>query len=120
MSTTPVAAAAARALALVDLTSLDDGDTEASTRALCARAVTPHGPVAAVCIMPAWVAAAADALAGAPVRVATVANFPDGAADVEAARAATARAVADGGGRGRRRGALARLVGRGPTRSPSA
>jgi deoxyribose-phosphate aldolase len=93
---TPVAAAAGRALALVDLTSLDEGDTEASTRALCARAVTPHGPVAAVCVMPAWVAAAADALAGSPVRVATVANFPEGRPDVVAARAATAQAVADG------------------------
>jgi deoxyribose-phosphate aldolase len=94
--TTPVAAAAARALALVDLTSLEASDTDASTRALCARAITPHGAVAAVCVMPANVAAAAAALAGTPVRVATVANFPDGAADVEAARAATARAVADG------------------------
>ena len=40
---------------------------------------------------------------GSPVRVATVANFPDGADDVEAARAATAARGRRRRGRGRRR-----------------
>ena len=44
---------AARALALVDLTSLGEDDDEATVAALLERAVTPAGPVAAVCLWPA-------------------------------------------------------------------
>ncbi len=43
---------AARALALVDLTSLGEDDDEATVAALLERAVTPAGPVAAVCLWP--------------------------------------------------------------------
>ena len=46
----PAAVAARRALPLVDLTSLDDDDDERTIAALCGRAVTPAGPVAAVCV----------------------------------------------------------------------
>ena len=88
---------AARALALLDLTSLNDGDDEAAIAALCDRAVTPHGPVAAVCVWPRFVAQAVSALEGSGVRVAAVANFPEGAADVEGAVADTA-AILDAGG----------------------
>lgn len=66
---------AARALALVDLTNLNDGCTAADIDALCARAVTEHGHVAAVCVYPAFVAQAKAKLAGTPVKVATVVNF---------------------------------------------
>ena len=65
-------------IALLDLTSLGDDDTADDVRALCARAVTPHGPVAAVCVLPAFTGVAVRELAGTGVRVATVANFPDG------------------------------------------
>lgn len=74
-------------LRCLDLTSLNDGDTAESTAALCAKAQTAHGPVAAVCVWPRFVAQARAALP-ASIRVAAVANFPDGALDV-------ARAVAD-------------------------
>ena len=90
------AVAARRALPLVDLTSLDDGDDERTIAALCARAVTPAGPVAAVCVYPRFVAQARAALAGTPVRVATVANFPAGRPDAAAAALEVERAVADG------------------------
>lgn len=88
---------AARALALLDLTSLNDGDDSAAIDALCARAVTPHGPVAAVCVWPRFVAQAAAALKGTGIRVAAVANFPHGGADIEAA-VADAATILDAGG----------------------
>lgn len=88
---------AARSLALLDLTSLNDGDDEAAVAALCARAVTPHGPVAAVCVRPRFTAQAVAALDGTGVRVAAVANFPDGSADIEGAVAETAAIVEAGG-----------------------
>jgi deoxyribose-phosphate aldolase len=78
-----------QALACLDLTSLNDGDTEADIERLCAKAIGPagRGPVAAVCVWPRFVAQARAALPG-QIAVAAVANFPDGSAD-------TARAVAD-------------------------
>lgn len=89
------AQAARRALALVDLTSLEDDDTSERIAALCAQAVTPLGPVAAVCVYPRFVRQAAQALAG-DVRVATVANFPAGTADPEDAAREASAAVDDG------------------------
>ena len=58
------ATAAARALACLDLTNLDDGCDEAAITDLCRRARTPHGPVAAVCIWPDFVEQARAELAG--------------------------------------------------------
>ena len=89
--------AARRALGLLDLTSLGDDDTEEDVRALAARARTPHGDAAAVCVWPRFVPLAADLLAGSGVRVAAVANFPDGDGDIDAA-AATARGIMEAGG----------------------
>ena len=63
---------------------------------LCRRAVTPHGPVAAVCIWPAFVAQAKRELANTPVRVATVVNFPAGDDPLEETRAETREALSDG------------------------
>lgn len=88
---------AARALALLDLTSLNDGDDEAAVAALCARAVTPHGSVAAVCVWPQFVAQAVEALRESGVHVAAVANFPSGSGDIEGAVADTASIVKAGG-----------------------
>lgn len=87
---------AARALACLDLTDLDADCDAAAIAALCARALTPHGPVAAVCVWPAFVAQAKAALAGTPVRVATVVNFPAGTAPATAVAAETRAALADG------------------------
>lgn len=87
---------AARALALVDLTDLGEAATQDGARALCARAVTAHGPVAAVCLWPRFVATAKAALAGTGVKIATVVNFPAGGEDTRAVEAETAQAVADG------------------------
>ena len=70
-------------LSLMDLTSLNDADTAVTIAALCQRAITPIGHVAAVCIAPRHVRQAADLLAGTPVKVATVANFPQGDSELD-------------------------------------
>ncbi len=88
--------AARRALACLDLTNLDDACDAAAVAALCARAATPHGPVAAVCLWPRFTAQAKAALAGSPIRIATVVNFPAGTAPVADTEAEIARALADG------------------------
>lgn len=84
------------ALACLDLTSLNDGDDAAAIDALCARAVTPWGKAAAVCVWPRFVAQARAALPR-DVAVAAVANFPDGALNAERALADTRAIVAAGG-----------------------
>jgi deoxyribose-phosphate aldolase len=93
---TDLTVAAARAIACLDLTNLDDDCDAAAVEALCARADTPHGPVAAVCVWPAFVAQARAALAGSPVEIATVVNFPSGEAKIEATRTETREALAAG------------------------
>ncbi|WP_374676300.1 deoxyribose-phosphate aldolase [Ideonella sp.] len=87
---------ARQALACLDLTRLDDACTEADVDALCQRACTPFGPVAAVCVWPRFVARA-RARVPAAVRVAAVANFPAGGTDVAAVQAEVGR-IADAGG----------------------
>jgi deoxyribose-phosphate aldolase len=88
------AAAAARMLPLVDLTSLGDDDTEAAIEALCARAI--DAGVAAVCVWPRFVPLAKARLTRSEVRIATVANFPDGSDDLARAARETADAIAAG------------------------
>ncbi|WP_231379247.1 deoxyribose-phosphate aldolase [Candidatus Solirubrobacter pratensis] len=80
----------------MDLTSLNDDDTPERIDALCAQAVTPAGEVAAVCIYAPFVRQAVKALEGTGVRVATVANFPAGAPDPDAAAREADAAVNDG------------------------
>jgi deoxyribose-phosphate aldolase len=83
------------ALACLDLTSLNDGDREADVIALCSRAASAHSTPAALCV---WPHLARVAVQHAPrgVRVAAVANFPDGSTDIERALADTARIVQAG------------------------
>ena len=94
--TTDIKAAARTALACLDLTSLNDADTAADVEALCQRAQTSHGPVAAVCVWPRFVAQARAALP-ASIKVAAVANFPDGSLDVQRALADVAEIAQAGG-----------------------
>ncbi|MEO7106910.1 MAG: deoxyribose-phosphate aldolase [Rhodoferax sp.] len=77
----PMADAARLALQCLDLTSLNDGDTPADIEALCQRAQSRFGPVAAVCVWPRFVPQA-RALLPASIHVAAVANFPTGALDI--------------------------------------
>ncbi|WP_306260344.1 deoxyribose-phosphate aldolase [Pararhizobium sp. IMCC21322] len=80
----------------LDLTNLNDDCDSAAIAALCAKAQTPHGNVAAVCIYPRFVAEAKDHLSGTGIKVVTVVNFPDGGEDTVAVEAATRQALADG------------------------
>lgn len=84
------------ALACLDLTSLNDGDDERAIEALCARAVTRWGAVAAACVRPRFVEQARAALPR-EVAVAAVANFPLGALDARLAVADTLAIVEAGG-----------------------
>ncbi len=88
---------AQRALTLMDLTSLEDNDTDAKIQQLCANAVTPFGHTAAVCVYPRFIGVARNALGtDSPVHIATVTNFPQGGTDVDVAMRETESAVADG------------------------
>jgi deoxyribose-phosphate aldolase len=72
------------ALSCLDLTSLNDQDSEADITVLCQRAQSRFGPVAAVCVWPR-LAACARAQLPAHIAVAAVANFPTGSADIQSA-----------------------------------
>ncbi len=76
-----LAQAALQALRCLDLTSLNEADTAADIEQLCRRAQSPFGAVAAVCVWPRFVAQA-RALLPPEIRVAAVANFPDGSLDL--------------------------------------
>jgi len=89
-----------QALALLDLTRLEDDDSEAELRLFCRRADTPFGHPAAVCVYPAFVVAARRELEaigiGQRVAVATVANFPAGRPDPAGAATEVRQAIALG------------------------
>jgi deoxyribose-phosphate aldolase len=95
------------AIRMMDLTTLEGKDTPGKVRALSAKAIHPQPgdpsipSVAAVCVYPALIADAKDALRGSSVKVASVATgFPSGqtfrdikVAEVKAAVAAGADEV---------------------------
>ncbi len=88
-------AVAARALACLDLTNLNDDCTEADIEALCARAQTGHGNTAAVCVWPRFVNVADSARSGTDIKVATVVNFPSGDEALDDVLAMTQQALAE-------------------------
>lgn len=73
----------ARVLSLLDLTSLHTDDTLTSLQAFAAKAISPQGHVAAVCVLPQVAKGMVDQFAGTKVHVATVANFPEGRSSLE-------------------------------------
>ncbi|MBP0618036.1 deoxyribose-phosphate aldolase [Jiella mangrovi] len=82
-------------IARLDLTNLNDDCSEADVAALIEKAETPSGPVAAICIWPAFVGFARRELS-ARIKVATVVNFPLGGSDIDATLLETQKAVQDG------------------------
>lgn len=102
-----------RAMTCIDLTTLDGADTRGNVNRLCAKARLPLRPdiarslqakdltVGAVCVYPALVREAVEALEGSGIPVASVAaGFPDGLtpletriAEVERAREAGAQEI---------------------------
>ncbi len=92
--------AALTALQLMDLTTLNDNDSDAKVIALCEQAVTPVGHTAAICIYPRFIPIARKTLGelgvAGQVKIATVTNFPHGNDDIDIAVAETRAAVAYG------------------------
>lgn len=92
-------AAALRALKLMDLTTLNDDDTDEKVIALCRNAKTEVGNTAAICIYPRFIPIAKKILREQDtpdVKIATVTNFPHGNDDIEIAVAETKAAIAYG------------------------
>jgi deoxyribose-phosphate aldolase len=103
IKTTAKAWAIDLAIRMVDLTTLEGADTPGKVRALCAKARRPDPadptcpPVAAICVYPAMVPTAVEALAGSGIHTASVATaFPSGQAPLEVKLADTRAAVAAG------------------------
>ncbi|TCN81531.1 deoxyribose-phosphate aldolase [Shewanella fodinae] len=91
--------AARQAIRLMDLTTLNDDDTEQKVIALCHKAKTPAGNTAAVCVYPRFVPIARktlNSIGATDVKVATVTNFPHGNDDLDIALLETKAAVAYG------------------------
>lgn len=96
---TDLTATAIRALQLMDLTTLNDDDTDEKVIALCRQAKSPAGNTAAICIYPRFIPVARKTLReqGTPeIRIATVTNFPHGNDDIDIALAETRAAIAYG------------------------
>ncbi len=91
---------AVRALACLDLTSLNLDDTPERIDALCDRALVPAPGIdihpAAVCIYPRFVGQAGTRVHGAGIAVAAVANFPLGTASADEVVDEVEQALADG------------------------
>ena len=89
-------ALAASALACLDLTSLGDADTPDSVAPLYGKMRGAWGHVAALCVWPRIVPYAKAATQGTGIKVATVVNFPKGAAHLAIATAETRASLAYG------------------------
>ncbi|MEQ5774181.1 deoxyribose-phosphate aldolase [Thalassospira sp. NFXS8] len=89
-------ATAKRAISVLDLTSLNDDDTNETIEALCATAQTPAGNTAAVCVYAPFVETSWKALGQSGIKTATVVNFPEGGQNAQRVADETANAVAAG------------------------
>ncbi|MCE9686401.1 MULTISPECIES: deoxyribose-phosphate aldolase [Shewanella] len=91
--------AAQRAIELMDLTTLNDDDTEQKVIELCHKAKTAAGNTAAICIYPRFIPIARKTLeeiGAEDIRIATVTNFPHGNDDIAIAVLETRAAIAYG------------------------
>lgn len=87
------------ALSLMDLTTLNENDTDEKVISFCQQGATPFGTPAAVCVYPRFIPIARKTLkaqGSTAVKIATVTNFPHGNDDIEIAVAETKAAVAYG------------------------
>ncbi len=88
-----------QAISLMDLTSLNDNDTEQDIVTLCNNAHTVAVDTAAVCIYPRFIPIARKTLRSQNtpnIKIATVTNFPHGNDDLAIALAETRAAIAYG------------------------
>lgn len=89
---------ALKTLSLIDLTSLNDNDTDESIKSLCQKTKTPYGNVPAICIYSNYIPLAHKLLSkiNSNVKIATVTNFPHGSSDMELALYETELAIERG------------------------
>src|SRR3990167_1914500 len=85
-----------RMFSFIDLTSLNENDTEENIISLFEKANTTYGHVAAVCIYPRFIRLAVAQFANTPVKVATVVNFPHGSSSLESVLLEINQALEDG------------------------
>jgi deoxyribose-phosphate aldolase len=91
--------AAQRGIELMDLTTLNDDDTDQKVIDLCHKAITAAGHTAAICIFPRFIPIARKTLNdldAEDIKIATVTNFPHGNDDIAIAVLETRAAVAYG------------------------
>ena len=87
---------AKEAIGLMDLTTLNDDDTDAKVITLCHQAHSLAGETAAVCIYPQFIPAARKTLdeqGTKNIKIATVTNFPHGNDDIATALSETKEAL---------------------------
>lgn len=68
-------------LSLIDLTSLNDNDTDLIIKELCQKSATEFGKVPAICIYSRFIPLAKQLIT--ETKIATVVNFPHGSGDLE-------------------------------------
>lgn len=86
-------AVAKQAISYMDLTTLNDDDTDEIVAKLCAQAASAAGNTAAICIFPRFIPAAKKLLQGTGIKIATVTNFPHGNDDIDIAVAETRASI---------------------------
>ncbi len=80
-------------LSLIDLTTLNDNDTEQSIINITNKAKTSFGNVPAICIYSRFITQAKNLLKNTEIKIATVTNFPHGSTDLELALYETSLAI---------------------------
>ena len=93
---TLIDATADRVFSLIDLTDLSENSTPDRIQRLCQKTMANGHHMAAVCVWPRFVEQATGLLAGSPVAIATVANFPSGNDPLETVLATIQQALQDG------------------------
>lgn len=81
---------------LIDLTNLKEGATHEDILTLCAKAQSIYGHVAGVCVLPQFVRLVATNFIDTPIRVVSVANFPEGSMILEEVLVTINGALEDG------------------------
>ncbi|HTM63942.1 MAG TPA: deoxyribose-phosphate aldolase [Gammaproteobacteria bacterium] len=72
-----------RIYSLIDLTSLNDNDTESSIAEMCEKAQSSLGHVAGVCVFQSFIPMIAANFSGSQIKTVGVANFPEGENSLE-------------------------------------
>ncbi|OUM59792.1 hypothetical protein PIROE2DRAFT_14590 [Piromyces sp. E2] len=85
-----------QAIASLDLTSLNDSDTNEVIQKLCEQARSAAVPTASVCVYPPFVHLASQELKDTSISIATVINFPKGEDSPQQVYEDTVKAIQDG------------------------